>query len=308
MTATLQLAREAHGLSADLQAAVRANDARLVGELRRWFFAAPPTHRPSEWIEQNIILQTTGTGGKKSPWSFTDIEYMREPIDLAENMDARQRDLCWGTGTGKTTVDIGVHLHDFYWNPFTGIYVMPNLNGSGGAVPICRAMIDSMDASPIFAGRLPKGAARKTSLTRTRIMFGGNDIDFVGAHSVNQLASKRCRRVTVGEMDKIKEQLGREAGADYLIGQRLKGMSNTKHERGSTPSLEGFGIWTQLLGNGPNSGSDCRRRFLRCPSCGNGNNQRRNRALPRERTLEILRKHDCAEKIDQAMNWQEETE
>lgn len=273
MTATFQLEREAHSphglsaMSAELRAITATNNRALLGEFTQWFLTLPPIHRPSEFLERNIILHTSGTDGKKKPWTFVGREIIREIIDQIDNPDCRKITDCGGTGAGKTLVDYGILLHEFYYNPFPGLYVMPVLNGSGGATAICRDLTHTLDATPIFEDKLPKGAARKIGITRTRLAFAGNDLDFVGAHSASQLGNKRCRIIFIGEQDKVKEAIGREAGTDQLASERLKGMANTKEKRGSTPSLAGYGIWKALIGEGPNSGSDCRRRFLPCPHC-----------------------------------------
>ena len=252
-------------LTDSLVRTVRANDDAWLGEARRWFFMPAPLLKPSEWLEQFIILNTAAA--RKKRWSFEGREYVREQIDAIEDPTCTRLTTCGGTGSGKTLRDYGILLYEMFHNPFPGLYIMPASTGPGGATSICRELTDTLEESPVFAPLLPKGAALKVGLTRTRIEFGGNDLDFVGAHSANQVGNKRCRLVFLGEQDKTKEQLGREAGTDYLAGERIKGMSNTKIIRGSTPSLEGFGIWKALMGNGDSTGSDCRRRFLPCPHC-----------------------------------------
>jgi hypothetical protein len=274
-------------LSPELRARLAANDTRLVNDWRRWLSAPIQFYKPSEFLEGSngnagIVLNIKAA--KNQRWSFEGREYLREQIDQIENPECRMLTSCGGTGSGKTLRDYGIILYELIHNPFSGLYVMPADRGPGGAAAICSELQDTLDASadpryyprletshlklgPPFAGRLPLGAARKVNLTRSHLEFGGNDLDFVGANSANQLGNKRCRIVFLGEQDKVKETLGREAGTDYLAGERIKNMSNTKIIRGSTPSLEGFGIWKALMGTGDNSGSDCRRRFLPCPFC-----------------------------------------
>lgn len=261
----------AGAISDRLRETLARNDRRLVDEYKRWFGQPLSLLKISEWLEQSeIYLETDATRGRErweKKWSFAGREYMREPIDLVEDPERRFLTRCWGTGSGKTTADYGLILHELYHNPFSGLYVMPAATGSGSASEIAHEIIAILDASPAFTGRLPTGAARKTGLTRTRIEFGGNNVWFVGGHSTSKLGGKRCRIVFIGEQDKMKEQLGQEASADYLAGERTKGMSNSLIVRSSSPSIEERGIWKALLGGGDSSGSDCRRRFLPCPHC-----------------------------------------
>lgn len=270
-------------LAPELLAHAHANDRTLVAKWRERLCAPVPIYKPSEWLEGSqgtpgIILNIEGTNNRPVPWSFVGREYLREMFDLLDDPFLQFLTFCGGTGSGKTLRDFGIYLHEMWHNPFSGLYSMPSAKGSAGATSICHQLIQTLDASanpknypagvrPPFFGRMPLGSARKESLTKTHIEFDGNDIDFVGANSPNQLSNKRCRIVSAGEQDKTKEKLGRESSADYLLGERLKNMSHTLFLRGSSPSLEGYGIWKALMGEGDSSGSDCRRRFLPCPHC-----------------------------------------
>lgn len=259
-------------LSRELVAKLNDNADRYLAALRLWFFSKPPTYRPSEWLETaGIYLQIDATRGKSQAdklFSFTGREYLRDLIDQIEDPDLLFQTFCAGTGIGKTLRDYGIILYELFHNPFSGLYVMPALTGSGSAAEISHELADTMESSPVFAGRLPQSkSARKESLTRFKIEFGGNHLAFVGGQSTSKLGGKRCRLVFIGEQDKTKDKLGAEEGADYLAGERTKGMANSKIFRGSSPSMEGRAIWKALMGNGDNSGSDCRRRFLPCPHC-----------------------------------------
>lgn len=264
--------KELKPLSPHLLARLEENEAVYFQALRAWFFARPPQYKPSEWLETaGIYLQIDATRGKSQAeklFSFTGREYLRELIDQIEDPAMLYQTFCAGTGVGKTLRDYGILLFEMFHNPFSGLYVMPALTGSGSAAEVSREVTDTIEASPVFEPLLPKGHhARKESLTKFKMEFGGNHVAFVGGQSTSKLGGKRCRLVFIGEQDKTKEKLGPEEGADYLAGERTKGMANSKIFRGSSPSVEGRAIWKALMGSGENSGSDCRRRFLPCPHC-----------------------------------------
>lgn len=264
--------RSGRGTHRHHHAMVRAVDWNFYVELCHRYCAPIPTYQPSEWLETaGIYLQIDATRGKSHAdklFSFTGREYLRELIDQCEDPDILFQSFCAGTGIGKTLRDYGIIIYELYHNAFSGLYVMPALTGSGSAAEISHEIISTLEASPVFESKLPKGHhARKESLTRFKIEFDGNHVAFVGGQSTSKLGGKRCRLVFIGEQDKTKEKLGPEEGADYLAAERTKGMADSKIFRGSSPSIEGRAIWKALMGNGDNSGSDCRRRFLPCPHC-----------------------------------------
>ena len=105
-------------------------------------------------------------------------------IDLIEDPTVRFLTACCGTGSGKTLRDFGIHLHEMWHNPFSGLFTpCPPPSAAPGATSICHQLIQTLDASAdpariirsgvrptIGFGRLnTAGAARKISLTKTHI-------------------------------------------------------------------------------------------------------------------------------------------
>lgn len=289
-------------------ARIRANSRAHARDILQRLARPEPPEQPSRWLEQNIILKTPAqkkSPGQKAPWSFTHREYWREIIDAIAEDDWTELSMCFGTGNGKTTITLGHKLWKMKFEPLSGICVFPSQKGGPGSAAnfVRDSLIPTLQASPCFAKILPTGAARH-DITGSKIKFAGNDIDFVGSKSPRQISDKRCDYVDLQEQDKFEEELrgGRESGTDAAAMQRLTGGDGGgKITRSSTPTRETAGIWPKL------SLSDFRLRFLPCPHC-HSSTTKRQRLLPRDRTLEILRKHGCAEKIDQAMAWQEETD
>lgn len=256
---------ERYGLSLTLQKIIRRNNRKYVRALAGWFCAPISIESPSAWVERNIILHTPFSN--KVPFTLAGREYLRDQIDDIDDPNVIQQTTCAGTGSGKTTRDLAQMLWACKNDPFPGLYIMPSLKGPGGAVGFNNhCIITTIEASPVFSGDVPRGAKRH-DFSGQRISFIGNDIDFAGSNSAVQLGNKRCRIVWLGEQDKYKPHLGREASPDYLAGERTKAMSGVKIIRGSTPTHEDSGIWPHLIGSGNSTGSDCRRRCLPCPHC-----------------------------------------
>ena len=246
-------------ISEELQKAVERNGNRYIAELREWYFAPVSIKKPWKWCEEEIILNTPFA--RRQRVDFTGREFWKEPIDDIDDPEVIYQTKCMGTGAGKTTIDMLQLLWAFRHEPFSGIGVFPAKDGPGGATAFNNgSMIPTIEETPCFQKQIPTGE-RRHDFTGQKLVFAGNNFDWAGANSAAQLGNKRCRIVNLQEQDKYKENLGREAGADYLAGERTKGMSGIKIIRGSTPSLEEFGIWPHLMK------SDLRRRFLNCPIC-----------------------------------------
>ena len=246
-------------ISDDLKKVITRNRRRYIAGLRDWFFASAAIIKPSQWCGNEVVLNTPFA--RKQNVDFTGREYWRDMIDDIDDPEVLYQTKCCGTGAGKTTVDMLQLLWAFRHEPFSGIGVFPAKDGPGGATAFNNScMIPTIEATPCFKKDIPTGA-RRHDFTGQKLVFAGNNFDWAGGQSAAQLGNKRCRIVNLQEQDKYKENLGREAGADYLAGERTKGMSGIKIIRGSTPSLEEFGIWPHLMK------SDLRRRFLNCPIC-----------------------------------------
>lgn len=242
----------------DIVATIRRNDRRFALDLLDWFTRQPPSDAPFDWLCAHARIHTPTVRG---PFDPVGREYMRDPINDINDESVRTQTCCWGTGGGKTMKNIGQALWAFQHDPFSGLYVMPSKEGEGGARQFNNgSMIKSIEATPCFADQIPRGADRH-KFSGLHLDLGANNLGFVGANSSAQIAAKRCRIIWLDEQDKYKEKLGREAGADYLAGERLKSVANSKLLRQSTPTLEDAGIWPHLMA------SDLRRRLLPCPHC-----------------------------------------
>lgn len=217
-----------------------------------------PTTEPWHWVLANVFVKTPTIAARFEP---NGREYMRDQINDINDDTVAEQTCCQGTGAGKTMKNVAQALWAFANDPFSGLYVMPAKDGEGGARHFNNgSMIPSIENTECFLDKLPVGADRH-NFSGLHLEFAGNNLGFVGANSPTQLGAKRCRIVWLDEQDKYKEKLGREAGADYLAGERTKQVFNKKIIRGSTPTRDSFGIWPHLMR------SDLRRRFLPCPHC-----------------------------------------
>ncbi len=246
-------------LTEDLVEQIARQDRKLANDIIGWLTAPVVKANPSQWCEKNVSLRTTTI---KAQFSLRGREYLREPINDIADDDLHFQTCCWGTGCAKTVKNIGQMMFVFENDPSSMLYVVPTVEGQGGARELNNsAIIPTVKATACFRSKMPVGGNARHNLTGMRCVFGGNILNLAGANSPGQLAGPRRRIVWLDESDKFKEQLGREASADYLANERTKQVQRSKLIRNSTPSLEDFGIWPHLMA------SDLRRRFLPCPSC-----------------------------------------
>lgn len=245
-------------ISSEILTQIHRNDRRLADELIARFRAPLPSFRPSEWCEKSLELRSTTI---KAHFSFRGREYMRDIIDdIASDIHFQTR--CMGTGTGKTTMNIGQLAFVMENEPSSMLYVVPAKEGQGGARELNNScIIPTIKATECLRSKLPVGGQSRHQIGGLKCVFGGNILHLVGANSPGQLAGPRRRIVWLDESDKFKEKLGREASADYLANERTKQVPRSKLIRSSTPSLDDFGIWPHLMA------SDLRRRFVPCPHC-----------------------------------------
>lgn len=237
---------------------IRRRDHDFGIELLERFARPLPSGEPWLWVCAHARLKTPTVSGAFVPQGR---EYMRELINNVNVPELREITECMGTGNGKTIIAVLRWLWALHHDPFSGLWINPSKEGSGGARQFANGiLIPTIEATECFREKLPVGEERH-NISGLKVKFGGNDIDLVGGNSPTQLAAKRCNRVHLDEQDKLKEKLGREGSADQLAMERTKQVANPQISRGSTPTLESFGIWPHLMR------SDLRRRFLPCPHC-----------------------------------------
>lgn len=246
-------------LGEDFERALAKRERALADELIDWYARRACALTPTDWCLENLQLRSTTI---RDRFIIEGREYLREPIDDIADDDLHFQSTCWATGCAKTTKNVCQMAYVFENDPSSMLYVVPSAEGQGGAREFNNTcIVETIKATPCFKDKIPRGKGRH-DFGGMKCIFGGNILHFAGANSPGQLAGPRRRIVWLDESDKFKEQLGREASADYLANERTKQVPRSKLIRGSTPSLIDFGIWPHLLD------SDLRRRFVSCPECG----------------------------------------
>lgn len=225
-----------------------------------------PTMPPWEWVCANVVFDEPEI---KGPFNPIGREYMREIINNIDDNSVRDETLCMGTGNGKTLTMMSKTAWAFANDQFRGLWVMPSLEGAGGATEFNNTRLMKMvEAMPCFQALIPTRSARH-NFAGAWLRFGGNILNFVGSNAPGQVGANRCRIVVKDEMDKFKSFLVvdkdtgeyREAGAAYLADERTKQVPRAHRIGCSSPTTESGPIWKALMS------SDLRRRWLPCPHC-----------------------------------------
>lgn len=119
------------------------------------------------------------------------------------------------------------------------------------------------EATPVIQALIPDAKSRDSGVTITHKEYPGGTMDFVGANSPTDLASRPKRIVLSDEIDKYPPSAGPEGDPLSLAEERCSTFWNRKKIRCCSPTIKGF----SRIG-GEYDLSDQRRCFVACPACG----------------------------------------
>lgn len=229
---------------------------RIRSAILSWFRPVP-TITASKWAEEHLVIPGPQTQ-RPGPLSFSGVEYARELVDFFSDPWLTDETAVWGSQSGKSNA-LMAGLGYIVANAPSGIlWVGPSRDLVGSFSknrwqPIVRS-------SPELAQLVPTGSKRHDYATFEQ-QLGGSVINFVGANSPGQLASRPARVVVLDETDKFPSNPKGEADAADLADQRTKAMASAKRVKTSTPTTTDGLVWQHfLLG-------DQRRYQVPCPHC-----------------------------------------
>lgn len=119
------------------------------------------------------------------------------------------------------------------------------------------------DSTPVLKGLIPDARSRDSGVTITHKEYPGGTLDFVGANSPVDLASRPKRIVLSDEIDKYPASAGSEGDPLALAEERSSTFWNRKRVRACSPTDE---LSSRI--NKEYLLSDQRRCFVACPHCG----------------------------------------
>lgn len=221
-------------------------------------FARPvPRQTASEWVEEHVIIPAPQTQSP-GPFRFAGREYLRELVDFFSDPWTSDEIAVQGSQSAKTTGLMAGLCYTIANRPSGVLWVAPSRDlvrsfSKTRWQPIVRA-------TRCLADLIPTGANRH-DFAADEQQLGGAVINFVGANSPGQLASRPVRVVVLDETDKFPSNPGGEADAANLADQRTKAMAGPKRIKTSTPTTTDGLIWQAYLSG------DQRRYNVPCPHC-----------------------------------------
>lgn len=119
------------------------------------------------------------------------------------------------------------------------------------------------DSTPVLRQLIPDAKSRDSGVTITHKEYPGGTLDFVGANSPVDLASRPKRIVLADEIDKYPASAGSEGDPLLLAEERSSTFWNRKKVRACSPTDEQSSrVYQEYLQ------SDQRKCFVECPHCG----------------------------------------
>lgn len=211
------------------------------------------------WVEANCELPTGAITGKVN---LKKTPYAREILERYGDKNTRHLVLVFATQLAKTTILILGMLYKIARDPEDAMWVMANHDQARdfnkerfmAFVRLCRVVMDMVP-------RTAKGVVDKHLWGFTAQHYSSMILNFVGAGSPANLASRPRGLIQMDEVDKFYSELRFDAGTIQLAEERQKTMHFPLSVKASSPTLADRMIWTEYLK------TDMREFWLPCPRC-----------------------------------------
>ena len=222
-------------------------------------WAAVKSESVCEWVENNVELPTGAITGKMN---LDYMPYAREILERYGDKGTRHLVLEFATQLGKTTILTAGMLYWIARDPSDAMWVMANADQARDFnkerfMPFVRQCGAVLDLCP----RTSKGAIDKNLWGFTSQHYSSMVLNFVGAGSPANLASRPREKVQMDECDKYYDQLGFDAGTIQLVEERQKTMHFPVSVKASSPTLADRMIHVEYLK------TDQRQFWVPCPRC-----------------------------------------
>jgi DNA-directed RNA polymerase subunit RPC12/RpoP len=212
------------------------------------------------WVENNVELPTGAITGKVQ---LNYIPYAREILERYGDKTTRHLILAFATQLAKTTILSCGMLYKIARDPESAMWVMANADQARDFnkerfMPFVRLCKPVMDMVP----RTSKGVVDKHLWGFQNQHYASMVLNFVGAGSPANLASRPRGLIQCDEVDKFYDSLSFDAGTIQLVEERQKTFHFPLCVKASSPTLADRMIWVEYLK------SDMRQYWVPCPRCG----------------------------------------
>lgn len=213
-----------------------------------------------DWVEENVYIPTGEITGRMQ---LRMIPYGREILERYADKTTRHLVECFATQSAKTTILICGMLYKVARDAKDAAWVMGNADqakefNKERFMPFVNACEPVYDLVP----RTSKGAVNKHLWGFKNQHYRSMVLNFIGAGSAINLASRPRGFVVLDECDKYYSEIKFDAGTIPLIEERMKTFNFPLCVKASSPTTAQRMIWQEFLK------TDQRRYWVPCPRCG----------------------------------------
>jgi DNA-directed RNA polymerase subunit RPC12/RpoP len=213
-----------------------------------------------DWVENNVSLPSGAITGRVS---LRHTPYLREILERFADKSCRHLTLAFASQTAKSSALIWGLLYKIARDPEDCLFVMSNMDQSRSFVKErLHPYVRTCEAVKSMVPMTAKGAVDRGLYGYANLHFSSCVLNFVGAGSPANLASRPRGFIICDETDKMATELGYESGALQLVDERAKSFPFPFSVKASTPTTSDRMIWAEY------EKSDRREYWLPCPRCG----------------------------------------
>ena len=222
----------------------------------------PPRLNLIEWADayRRVAERTSASPGR---WRTSTQPIAFGPMAAMTDADTHTVSVMAGTQVVKTEFLINVAGYFIHQDPSPILFVQPT---QGAAQAFSKERFaPTVEVTPALRDLVQPPRSRDSENTITHKVYPGGSLDFVGANSPTDLASRPKRVILCDEIDKYPPSAGAEGDPLKLAEERAStyhAIGRAKFARACSPTVEG----ASRIGR-EYKASDQRKCFVSCPHC-----------------------------------------
>ena len=221
--------------------------------------APPPNILPSEWAEENLILNESALSTGR--WRSETVPYQKEIIDAVVDPEVEKIVIMSSSQGGKNVIVNIIIGYFIDIDPSPIMLIEPTLELAEDYSK--RRLAPIIQDTKCLKEKIYETKSRDSNNTILLKLFPGGSLNLVGANSPRSLASKPIRVIIADEVDGFEASSGKEGDPLKLADKRAITYWNRKKIYISTPVLKGASrIEKEYL-----AGTQ-EKWCLKCPGCG----------------------------------------
>jgi len=220
----------------------------------------PPKLNLVEWADEyrQVNKKNSANPGQ---WQTGRVPVAIGPYMAVTELDTDTITVVAGTQIMKTEWLLNTAAYFIHQDPASVLFIQPTQKLAEDFSK--ERFAPTRESTPALRQLIPDSKSRDSGVTITHKEYPGGTLDFVGANSPVDLASRPKRIVLADEIDKYPASAGAEGDPLSLGEERSSTFWNRKKLRACSPTVEATSrVWQEYLL------SDQRRCFVECVHCG----------------------------------------